>query len=228
MPLVPRQAVPFLLLSLLSCHTTDPRPEVAASTASVEKKRLTLEQTLGQGEKVDFTGELPSYAWAADGVHLLFTEKERRVWIDPATWNESEAPEEAEPPKPEKEVAAALTAAGVPEEKVKQLGSRSVTRAESGGMLIQLGGALWWVKDGAARELAGTADGECELAELSPDGAHVAFVQANDLILVDTASGTKRELTQDGSADVFNGKLDWVYQEEVYGRGDFKAFWWSP
>ena len=25
-----------------------------------------------------------------------------------------------------------------------------------------------------------------------------------------------------------NGKLDWVYQEELYGRGNFKAFWWSP
>ncbi|HET8714283.1 MAG TPA: DPP IV N-terminal domain-containing protein, partial [Holophagaceae bacterium] len=25
-----------------------------------------------------------------------------------------------------------------------------------------------------------------------------------------------------------NGRLDWVYQEEVYGRGDFKGFWWAP
>ncbi|MBM3985690.1 MAG: hypothetical protein FJ296_08410, partial [Planctomycetes bacterium] len=61
-----------------------------------------------------------------------------------------------------------------------------------------------------------------------PDGAHVAFVQANDLVLVATADGARREVTQDGSPDVFNGILDWVYQEELYGRGDFKAFWWSP
>ena len=24
------------------------------------------------------------------------------------------------------------------------------------------------------------------------------------------------------------GKLDWVYQEELYGRGNFKGFWWQP
>ena len=24
------------------------------------------------------------------------------------------------------------------------------------------------------------------------------------------------------------GKLDWVYQEELYGRGNFKGFWWHP
>jgi dipeptidyl-peptidase 4 len=27
---------------------------------------------------------------------------------------------------------------------------------------------------------------------------------------------------------VLNGKLDWVYQEEIYGRGTFRAYWWSP
>ena len=27
---------------------------------------------------------------------------------------------------------------------------------------------------------------------------------------------------------VMNGKFDWVYQEEIYGRGTFRAFWWSP
>jgi dipeptidyl-peptidase-4 len=25
-----------------------------------------------------------------------------------------------------------------------------------------------------------------------------------------------------------NGKFDWVYQEEIFGRGSFRAFWWSP
>ena len=23
------------------------------------------------------------------------------------------------------------------------------------------------------------------------------------------------------------GKLDWVYQEELYGRGNFKGYWWQ-
>ena len=27
---------------------------------------------------------------------------------------------------------------------------------------------------------------------------------------------------------MLNGKLDWVYQEEVYGRGNYRGYWWSP
>jgi len=35
-------------------------------------------------------------------------------------------------------------------------------------------------------------------------------------------------LTADGSPKILNGRLDWVYQEELYGRGNFEAYWWSP
>ena len=38
----------------------------------------------------------------------------------------------------------------------------------------------------------------------------------------------ERALTRDGSAKILNGRLDWVYQEELYGRGNFSAYWWSP
>ena len=30
------------------------------------------------------------------------------------------------------------------------------------------------------------------------------------------------------SAEILNGKLDWLYQEEIYGRGRFRGYWWSP
>ena len=41
-------------------------------------------------------------------------------------------------------------------------------------------------------------------------------------------SQRERALTTDGSAEILNGKLDWLYQEEIYGRGRFRAYWWSP
>lgn len=62
----------------------------------------------------------------------------------------------------------------------------------------------------------------------SPDGKKVAFLQGNDLVAVDLGTGTETRLTTGGSETLFNGRLDWVYQEEVYGRGTFRAFWWSP
>ena len=35
-----------------------------------------------------------------------------------------------------------------------------------------------------------------------------------------------RQITFDGSATVFNGVPDWVYEEEVFGK-DYTV-WWSP
>ena len=67
-----------------------------------------------------------------------------------------------------------------------------------------------------------------ELARFSPDGRYVSFVRQNDLFVVRLKDGRETALTHNGSPDLLNGKLDWVYQEEVYGRGDFKAYWWSP
>lgn len=74
-----------------------------------------------------------------------------------------------------------------------------------------------------------TMDPDSEVGEdLSPDGRTVAFVRNNDLHLVDVATLRERQLTQGGDSEHFNGRLDWVYQEEIYGRGNFKGFWWSP
>ena len=62
----------------------------------------------------------------------------------------------------------------------------------------------------------------------SPDGKWISFVRDNNLFVVDTATQHERQITTDGNDDTLNGVFDWVYQEEVYGRGTFKAYWWSP
>ena len=65
-----------------------------------------------------------------------------------------------------------------------------------------------------------------ELASFSPDGKLVAFVQANNLFVVDVATQTVRPLTTDGSATITSGKADWVYYEEIFNR-DYRCYWWS-
>jgi dipeptidyl-peptidase-4 len=79
----------------------------------------------------------------------------------------------------------------------------------------------------AARRLTAVPGAE-EEATFSPDGRLVAFVRANNLHVVDVAAAREQALTTDGSAEILNGKLDWLYQEEIYGRGQFKGYWWSP
>ncbi len=79
---------------------------------------------------------------------------------------------------------------------------------------------------GAVRRLTDTAAEE-ELARFSPDGKRVAFVRDNDLWVIELAGGAERRLTFDGGPDHFNGKLDWVYEEELAGR-DPMGYAWSP
>jgi dipeptidyl-peptidase-4 len=68
-------------------------------------------------------------------------------------------------------------------------------------------------------------------AAFSPDGRYVSFVRGNNLFVVDTAKANEKQLTRDGREGdkaIYNGYLDWVYEEEVYGRGQKRAYWWSP
>lgn len=60
---------------------------------------------------------------------------------------------------------------------------------------------------------------------ISPDGRKVAFRINYDLYCLDLVSRQLYRLTEDGSPELWNGKLDWVYPEELdLGQ----AVWWSP
>ena len=67
-----------------------------------------------------------------------------------------------------------------------------------------------------------------ELPTFSPVGDRVAFVEKNDLYAVEISTGRVTRLTHDGSTTVYNGKLDWVYEEELANRAGSPAYQWSP
>jgi dipeptidyl-peptidase-4 len=73
-----------------------------------------------------------------------------------------------------------------------------------------------------------TKSGAEEEATFSPDGRSVAFVRGNNLHVVGVRDRKEKQLTKDGGPQILNGKLDWLYQEEIYGRGRFRSYWWSP
>ena len=75
-----------------------------------------------------------------------------------------------------------------------------------------------------------TGDGQPKhLIHFSPDLKWVSYVNSqHNLCVVAVESGEPRELTTDGTENILNGLLDWVYQEELYGRGNFKGYWWNP
>ena len=87
-----------------------------------------------------------------------------------------------------------------------------------------------WLLDpqtGGIRRL--TQDGEAkEVPAFSPAGDRIAFVKKHDLYVVDVKSGALRQLTHDGSDTIYNGRLDWVYEEELADRSTARAYEWSP
>jgi dipeptidyl-peptidase 4 len=96
-------------------------------------------------------------------------------------------------------------------------------------LLVEGGSDLWLVdlKGGEPRRL--TADEEeKENVTFSPGGDRVGFVENNNIYMVDLATGLLKRLTADGNANLMNGKLDWVYEEELLQRGTAPAYVWSP
>jgi dipeptidyl aminopeptidase/acylaminoacyl peptidase len=68
-----------------------------------------------------------------------------------------------------------------------------------------------------------------DLRTVSPSKKHSAFVRNNNLYVEDTETKKERALTTDGSDVILNGKIDWVYFEEVYNRNaGYQGYWWSP
>ncbi|HKJ68095.1 MAG TPA: DPP IV N-terminal domain-containing protein [bacterium] len=69
---------------------------------------------------------------------------------------------------------------------------------------------------------------EEEVVRISPDGRFVSYGRDNNLFVYDLSSKREIQLTTDGALNLLNGKLDWVYQEELIGRGIFQGYWWAP
>ncbi|KAK6204587.1 dipeptidyl peptidase IV N-terminal region-domain-containing protein [Scheffersomyces amazonensis] len=63
-------------------------------------------------------------------------------------------------------------------------------------------------------------------AEFSPKGDHIVYGFDHDLFIIDLKTLQTNRITNTGSPDIFNGKSDWIYEEEVVATD--KLFWWSP
>ena len=89
------------------------------------------------------------------------------------------------------------------------------------------GGDLYRLDLEASRfERLTRTDAEEMAPRLSPDGRKLAFVRGNDLWVLDLATKTETRLTSDGSETVLNGRLSWLYWEEVFDHKD-AGYWWS-
>ncbi len=67
-----------------------------------------------------------------------------------------------------------------------------------------------------------------QVGSFSRDGKQFIFVANGSLCATDCQSGVTRRLIERRHELEQIGLLDWVYQEELYGRGNFVGYWISP
>jgi dipeptidyl-peptidase 4 len=106
--------------------------------------------------------------------------------------------------------------------------SRAEWMPDGRSLLVPAGGDVYLVdvKTAVTRALLKTPEEE-ELPAASPDGRLVAFTRAGDLFVVDVETGRESRLTTSGSDTLLNGRLDWVYEEELGNRSG-QGFAWAP
>ncbi len=193
----------------------------AACTALAQKKAITLENFRQAGAGPGGVSPL----WAPNGYEFAYT-KDGGLHIYQCRENRSRIAVAKI-----SELTAAATKDSRPAGRFNWENRRVQEQAiqwsrDSQALLVVQGGDLFWVPaDGSAWKQLTKTEAREEDPKLSPDGKKVAFRLENDLYVLDVASGQTKRLTADGSDTILNGRLDWVYPEEL----DLNtAYWWSP
>jgi dipeptidyl-peptidase-4 len=201
-----------------------------ASPVLAQKRDFTVEELFSPATARRFRADLPTLRWLAGGKAHLRIEIDRKARR--ATWTKVDtASGKSAPLYDVAKLEAALVEAGVDERLAGDVARQEGLELNPAGdaLVLRAVGDLWVWRIASSSLVRLTAEpGEEGQAQWSPDGKSVAFVRAHDLFAVNAGGGSERRLTVDGSPDRLNGILDWVYQEEIYGRGMFRAFWWSP
>ena len=200
----------------------------AGVSAQAQRRMLSIDAIYDPDQRVDFSGApATNLRWIDADTYL-----ERRRTANGAEWLKVDAASGRTTPLFD---SAHMTSALASVPGVSREEAAAVARGNDFTFNPQWTAALVTVADdlyvypfgGGALRLT-TGVGQEEEATFSPDGRRVAFVRDHNLYAVDVTGPREVAVTTDGSAETLNGKLDWLYQEEIYGRGRFRGYWWSP
>ena len=201
-----------------------------ALVARAQDRLLTVDDIYDPVRKLDFpTTPTTEYKWLRDGEHYLVSRRgEGAAQLTRVNARTGRAAPFLDAARME---AALARLPGMSAEAAREL-SRTESYALhpfERGFLLDSGTDLFFYETEPAAAVRLTSGPEEELeADFSPDGRMVSFVRGHDLYVVDLATQRERALTSDGGPLILNGILDWVYEEELYGRGQRRGYWWSP
>jgi dipeptidyl-peptidase 4 len=219
---------------------------------------LSLESLFHPQDKFDHSPELPSIFWikpAEESSEPILVSKQDQAWVrlnlstgKPAAWPVAEKIRRHLEALIPRTIAAT---AGDPkstdyetdEERQEQNGSdqkyvekinQNLDRVlrlfthEDRPVLVRIDKRLVLIHIDKAPIVISSDAGQWNDETLDATGKRIAYTVAGDLYLREVDSGRTIRMTTDGSPTLLNGRLDWTYQEEIFGRGIFKGFWFSP
>ena len=201
-----------------------------AASAVGQRKQLTLETIYDPATRVYFSGAVQSgFDWLDDATFVWPKRDAKGKLVE---WERFDVKSGSGQPFFDRAAfERSLGQAGVTAEESAAASKSTSLRfdAKKSAIVVEAAGDLFLysIAKQTATRLTSTPAAE-ELPQFSPDGKWVAFVRGNNLYTIDVATAHERQLTTDGGPTILNGGLDWVYEEEVYGRGTKRGFWWSP
>ncbi len=196
-----------------------------------QQKLLTIDDIFDPVTKVNFAGTVPNIHWLKNGKDYLLAQETPAKNV-PKLQRVNALTGEARSFLDTGKMELAFKGfGGISEQDARDLANRSSYKfnGEETALLINWSNDLFYYELGSGKTLRITFNPDEEVGEgFSPDGRLISFVRNNNLYVFDIAQGQERRLTSDGGPKILNGRLDWVYQEELYGRGNFQGYWWSP
>ena len=214
-----------LLLAAAACLAVLPAPGAA------QQRALTVADLYDPARRIDFDGGAPSGLTWLDDRHYVEPRSARDAFAGPLVRVDALGGERAPLYDAARFEAAVAALPGLGEADARRIARRAdhAANRDRTALVFEFADDLYHYDAGAQRaaRLTATPEPETEVS-FSPDGRLVAFVRGGDLMVADVERGRERALTTDGGGRIRNGRLDWVYQEEIYGRGNFRGYWWSP
>ena len=194
-----------------------------ALLAQSAQKPLTVDAIYGHGS---ITGTAPEQlTWSLDGKHLTYLDSGQLIDLDPASGHPHVLISRAK--------LAPLTRDDASEkdrdhrQRYKMAGY--IWAPDSQHLLFDADGHLWIydLANSTGIEIGYTGAGSGDDPKFSPDGKSVSFLRDNSLTVVRLReTGTPAVVVAPSdSPDILNGKVDWVYDEELETRSNY---FWSP